>query len=94
MANELNATGHVPGNYNGKLFLRLPTAATIADYQLVNELNAISIAIKNQVPPTGFTVWEFDDLSNALEAVIMVQNKQVSFQLLGENEIRFIEQQF
>jgi hypothetical protein len=94
MAIDLHPPAEFPENYSGKLFLRLHTAAAVMDLQVVNRLNELSIAIKHQFPATGWTCWQFDDLSNALKSVILAQEHQMPFELWGEDDIFFMSQEF
>lgn len=76
-------------NYSGKLYIELETKYIFNDVDLVRELKNNSSRLINKGTCSR---WEMMGLSEALKAVLMIQEKKHPFRLMGEGSILFIEQ--
>jgi len=81
-------------NYSGYLFLEIPTSKIFKNFDIANQLDELSIAIVHDANKPEVTTWKFNEITNALKAVAILQLKQaLPFRLVGEDEIVFILQE-
>ena len=75
-------------NYSGEFYIEIKTEHIITDVDLVDELNNHSSRLING---EGYSRWQMNGLSEALNVVLQLQTKKYPFRFIGDGNILFIE---
>jgi hypothetical protein len=82
--------GSNAANYQGRFFIEVPTHEIIKDFKATDKLNALSSRVINKTS-SGVTTWEMLGFSESLKAVLILQEKNYSHKLSGEEGVVFIQ---